>query len=107
MNPARYIHTVTGERPPTGATGGKRDTTWTPTGSHAVLLEGLPSRVKVSLIGHIARASYRMSWAYGLDIREGDRITYSGSKYLLQEVTDDTTRPTGGYRTGILARVPD
>lgn len=107
MNPSRFIHSVTGERAPTSFTAGKRDRTWSSTGTHSVLLEGLPARVKVSLVGHIARATYRMSWSGPADIEEGDRITYGGSKYMLHEVTDDTTRPTGAYKTGILARVPD
>lgn len=98
---------MTGERAPTTFTSGKRDRTWASTGTFSVLVEGLPAKVKTALIGHIARATYRMTWAYDLDIEEGDRITYSGSKYMLQEVTDDTGRPVGGYKTGILARVPD
>lgn len=106
MNPSRYIHSVTGERRQTTQTGGKQDRAWVPTNSGAaisVLVEGLTSRQRVALI-HIKQAQYTMTWSG--DIQEGDRVTYSGHVYIVSDVIDDTTRPTGPYKTGILSRKP-
>lgn len=110
MNPARYIHSVTGERRATTQTSGKADRAWTATNSGAtmdVLIEGLPTKTRAAIIGYIPMACYRMSWGGGVDIEEGDRLTYSGKKYLLHDVLDDTTRPSGAYKTGILQRLPN
>lgn len=109
MNRARFIHSVTGERAALTATAGKRDRTWAATNSGAaipVLIEALSSRTKESLIGFIPEARYRMTWQAGSDVQEGDRITYGGRDYMLTEVIDDSTRPTGGYGTGILTLRP-
>lgn len=108
MNPSRYIHSVTGERLPATASGGTRTRVYAPVNSGeamSVLVEGLTSKQKAALI-NIKWPCYRMTWGGGTDIKEGDRITYSGHAYILEAVTDDTTRPTGPYQTGILNRKP-
>lgn len=106
MNPVRYIHTVTAERRQTTQTAGKADRAWVAVNSGAaidVLVEGLTSKQRAALI-HIKQAQYTMSWSG--DIQEGDRVTYAGHVYLVNDVIDDTTRPTGPYYTGILSRKP-
>ncbi|MFI0609209.1 MAG: hypothetical protein ACH37Z_15125 [Anaerolineae bacterium] len=84
--------------------------TWPPTNSGAamaVLVEGLASKAKMTIFGHIPLAMYRISWEAGTDIQEGDRVVYSGESYTVREVLDDTTRPTGGYQTAVLSRKLD
>lgn len=109
MNPSKLIHTVTGERLAVSFSAGKRGRTWAATNSGSsisVLVEGLSSRTKQAVVGHIPMPRYRMTWEGSADIEEGDRITYSGNKYHIMEITDDTTRPTGPYKTGILSAKP-
>lgn len=106
MNPLRCIHSVTGERRQATQTNGKVDRDWLPTNggvAMAVLVEGLPSKQRAALV-HIKGAQYTISWPGGTDIEEDDRLTYLGKPYIVKEVLDDTTRPTGPYYTGVLAR---
>ena len=110
MNPARYIHSVTGTRRPVTQSGGVTTKAWAATNSGAamsVLVEGLSTRAKESLVGVVPLAQYRMTWDAGTDILEGDRVVYSSETYVVREVLDDTTRPTGGYKTGVLSRKLD
>ena len=110
MNPSRCIHTVTGERRPVTQSGGVTTKAWAATNSGSsmsVLVEGLSSKAKITIFGHIPMAQYRISWMSGTDIQEGDRVTYESEKYTVTEVVDDTTRPTGGYKTAVLSRKLD
>jgi len=109
MNASRCIHSVTGERLASSVSSGARNRTWAATNSGSamsVLVEGLTSKQaqKANLL-NIKQAQYTCSWMDGTDIQEGDRLTYSGKKYAVHEVVDDSTRPSGKYWTAILARV--
>lgn len=73
----------------------------------SVLVLGLSAKEKATTFGHIPLATYRVVWMAGTDIQEGDRNVYEGETYTVREVLDDTTRPTGGYKTAIYSRKLD
>ena len=73
----------------------------------SVLVEGLSSKAKATIFGHIPGAMYRISWGAGTDIEEGDREVYNGETYTVREVLDDSSRPTGKYFTAVLSRKLD
>lgn len=104
------IHSVTGTRRPVTQAGGVTTKVWAATNSGSamsVLVTGLSAREKAVSFGHIPLAQYRITWMAGTDILDGDRLTYSGEVYTVTETLDDTTRPTGGYKTAILTRKLD
>lgn len=104
MNPGRYIHTATWSRAVIGTSSGKRTRTWSVPASFSCLVEGLPGRVRQALIGYIPQARYRLTTS--TEVRENDRIVWNSKDFILRDVTDDTTRPTGPYYTGILTEAP-
>lgn len=71
----------------------------------SVLVEGLTSKQaqKANLLN--IKQAHTCSWMDGTDIQEGDRLTYSGKKYAVHEVVDDSTQPSSKCWTAILARV--
>ena len=101
MNPARYIHTATWSREAVTITAGVRDRSWSSPASFACLVEALPGRVRGSLVGYIPHARYRIT--SDTELRENDKIVFESKTYILNEITSDTTRPTGAYYTGILS----
>lgn len=104
MNPARFIHTAVIKRPGESISGGKQvqPTLSTVFAALPCLAEPLRGKMLESILGRIPGAQFAFTWGTE-DVRENDVVEIFGKVFRLAETIDDTHRPTGPYRTGILA----
>lgn len=97
-----FVHTVSVTRSTDTLDGKTIKPIWSTTqAAMRCRVEPLTSREKETIFGRVSQARYRMTWGTE-DVREGDRVSWTGKTFVVRELTDDTGRLRLRYRTAIL-----